>query len=203
VFVTGINGSGKTRLAVTLARALDRVLIYEPKGDDPEVVYLPNFARVWGAEAALKALPGRVIYHPTAAEMQDPGAHFDRLVEKIWRLGGRHGIAVMETCDLGNARRGFRPWLSLACRQGRFDREHNTGKGITRIFCSQRPVADVPILAKSEAKHYVAFYLQSEDDRRELSKFMGEAVIERTEFTHDYWYSGRASGMQPVRCAAL
>src|SRR6266545_3383507 len=121
VFICGINGSGKSRLAMRLANPLDRLLVYEPRGDDPEVVNLPNAARCWGVDAALKALPGRVIYHPTGAEMQDPGKHFDRLVQKIWNLGGRHGIVVMETCDLGDASRGFRPFLSLACRQGRYD----------------------------------------------------------------------------------
>lgn len=186
-----------------LANPLERVLVYEPKGDDPEVVNLPNAKRCWGVDAALKALPGRVIYHPTPVELQDPGKHFDRLVQKIWTAGGRHGIAVMETCDLGDAKTGFEPFLSIACRQGRYDPATNTGKGITRIFCSQRPVSDIPRLAISETKHFVAFYLQDEDDRRRLSKYMGPEVIERTAFGHDYWYCGKASDMRAVRCAAL
>jgi len=178
-----------------LANALDRVLVYDPKGDDPEVL-LPNATRVWGVDAARKALPGRVIYHPTARELADPALHFDRLVEKIWSGGGHHGIVVNETCDVGDAMHGFRTWLSVACRQGR-------GRAVTRIFCSQRPVSDVPRLAISETKHYVAFFLQDEDDRRRLAKYMGPEVVERQEFNHDYWYCGRGSAMRAVRCSAI
>jgi len=200
VFICGINGSGKTRLAMRLANALDRVLIYEPKGGDTEVIAMPNAARCWGVDAALAKLPGRVIYHPTGAEMSDlPGA-FDRLVAKILASGGHHGIVVMETCDVGTAAKGFAPSLSLACRQGG---SHSGGYAITRIFCSQRPVADVPKLAKSEAKHFVAFFLVDDEDRRQIAAYMGPGVIDQTEFGHDYWYSGRESGFRAVRCAAL
>lgn len=195
IFITGINGSGKSRLANQIANALTRVLVYEPKGDDPEV-RLPNAAVCWGAEAALKALPGRVIYHPTAAEISSIGKHFDRLVQKILATGGRHGIVIHETCDLGNASRGFETFLSMAVRQGR-------SRGITRVFVTQRPVADVPRLAVSEAKHFVAFYLQDERDRRTLASYMGPEVVPRVPFDHDYWYCGKASGMRCVRMGAL
>ena len=195
MFICGINGSGKSRLANQIANALDRVLVYDPKGDDPEIA-LPNATRAWGVDAALRALPGRVIYHPTVHELPNVAAHFDRLVAKIWAAGGHHGIVVHETCDLGDASRGFAPYLSIACRQGR-------SRAVTRVFVSQRPVADLPRLAISEAKHYVAFFLQDERDRRTLAAYMGPEVVARTEFTHDYWYCGRGSGMRAIRCAAI
>lgn len=178
-----------------LANALDRVIVYDPKGDDPEV-QMPNAAVAWGVDAALKAIPGRVIYHPTAAEFGNLAAAWERIIKKILVTGGHHGIVVHETCDLGNARVGFLPLMSMALRQGR-------SRAITRIFCSQRPVSDVPRLAISEAKHFVAFYLQDERDRQALAAYMGPEVEGRTEFNHDYWYCGRGSGMRAVRCAAL
>ncbi len=195
MFITGINGSGKSRLANRLTNAFDRFVAYEPKGDDPEVV-LPNTTIAWGVEAALKAMPGRVIYHPTAAELADPAAAFDRIAEKILRTGGHQAVVVHETCDLGDSSRGFRQYMSVVVRQGR-------SRAITRIFCSQRPVADVPRLAISESKHFVAFYLQDESDRRRLAAYMGPEVIARVGFDHDYWYCGTATGMRAVRCSAI
>lgn len=194
VFICGINGSGKSRLASRITNALDRFIAYDSKGDDPEAE-LPNATRAYGVDAALRAIPGRVIYTPTAEEMRDPARHWDRLVEKVWRLGGRCGLLVHELNDLGDADRGFAPYMSVACRQGR-------SRAITRILVAQRPI-DVPRLAVSEAKHYVCFYLQDERDRKSLAAYMGPEVIARQEFSFDYWYCGRGTGMRSVRCSAI
>jgi alcohol dehydrogenase YqhD (iron-dependent ADH family) len=73
VLIVGQNRSGKSTLASRIAGAWSRVLVLDPKLDPAAV--LPNSHVAVGVADALAHLPGRVIYRPTPAELDDlPGA---------------------------------------------------------------------------------------------------------------------------------
>jgi hypothetical protein len=179
VMIAGATESGKSYLASAIANRWDRVLVFDPKGTDD----LPNAAICYGVDAARKAIPGRVIYRPTADELADVAAAFDERVEKIWNRGGHHAILSHESAMLGNANRGFAPYYTLAHLQGR-------SMFVPVIDCSQRPVG-IPRETISEATHVVCFYLADERDRLTMATSMGDVVKAPMQFSHDYWYTGR------------
>lgn len=177
-FVAGQNGSGKSVLASAVANAWPRVLVYDPK-DDPEAE-LPNMAICYGVRAALRALPGRVLYRPTAAEMRSVGVYFDELVEVVYQRGA-HGIVIHELGDLGATDRELGPYLSAATRQGRSRR-------IPIVGVTQRPVW-VARLFKTEAVHFAAFHLVDVDDRRDMARLMGPGVLDHpVARDFSFWY---------------
>lgn len=149
---------------------------------DPESV-LPGAAVVYGVDAALRALPGRVVWRPTAAENSEIPGLFDRLVRKVLNAGGAHGFVIHELADLGSADRGLAPFTSSLLRTGR--RRRTPVIGVT-----QRPV-NVPRLFFSEASHAVMFRLEDRDDRRRMAEILGpEVVDEPLPADHSFWYRG-------------
>lgn len=152
--------------------------MFDPKHEDD----LPNAAICYGVDAAYRALPGRVVYRPTPIELRDLAARWDRLVEKIFKLGGRHGIKSHETYMLGSANGGFEPFYAAAHTQGR-------ALYIPIVDCTQRPLA-MPRVCISEATHYFCFFLSDADDRKTASRYMGEPVRDQTPLSHDFWYCG-------------
>lgn len=178
VLIFGATGSGKSYLANAIASRWDRVLVFDPKHEDD----LPNAAICYGVDAAYRALPGRVVYRPTPIELRDLAARWDRLVEKIFKLGGRHGIKSHETYMLGSANGGFEPFYAAAHTQGR-------ALYIPIVDCTQRPLA-MPRVCISEATHYFCFFLSDADDRKTASRYMGEPVRDQTPLSHDFWYCG-------------
>ena len=175
----GATESGKSYLATSIANRWDRVLVFDPKHQDD----LPNAAICYGIEAALKALPGRVVYRPLVHELRDVAKHFDRAVEKIWHRQGRCGILSHETYMLGDSDRGFEPYYSAAHTQGR-------ALFIPVLDCTQRPTA-MPRVCISEATHFFCFFLADADDRKTAARYMGDQVRQEMPFSHDFWYCGR------------
>lgn len=158
VLIVGPNGCGKSTLGSAIANGFGRrVLVYDPKAE-PEAV-LPNSAEVVGVRAALRALPGRVIYRPSLADMSDlPGA-FDELAARVWQTGGHCCLLIHETMDVAPSGGRTGPSLSRAIRQGRHPLR------IPIIFVTQR-AAWIDRLAVSESAHV---YLFSQRDKRDLS----------------------------------
>jgi hypothetical protein len=166
VFIAGVNGSGKSVLATAIANRWPRVLVYDPKVDDEAV--LPNSAIAYGVDAALRALPGRVIYRPTPAESQKIGQNFDRLAARLRALGG-HGVVIHEVADLAASDRELEPNTAWVQRAGR-------SRGIPVIAVTQRPV-NVPRLFMSEARHLMMFTLLDRDDRAVLGRLMDPRIV--------------------------
>ncbi|MBT9174003.1 MAG: hypothetical protein DDT21_02414 [Syntrophomonadaceae bacterium] len=185
-----MTGSGKSRLLTRLAGAYSRALIVDPK-DDPEAM-LPNAAVVYDALSAVRALPGRVIYRPRRADMAQLGAHVDRVLDRIWSLGGGHAVILHELGDLAGADR-VPPVLAECYRKGR-------SRGIPMLAATQRPV-DIPRVAISEASHIFAFALMDQRDRDTLAAYMGDQVRAGLPFTHSFWYRG--PDYRLIRCSPL
>ena len=191
VFIAGMNGSGKSVLASSIANRWDRVLVYDPKVDDEAV--LPNSVVCNGVDAALRALPGRVIYRPTPAESSQIGRFFGSLSKRV-RLLGSHGVVIHEVADLAASDRELDSDTAWLFRAGR-------SRGIPMITLTQRPV-NVPRLAMSEARHVVCFTLVDEDDRRTMARLMGRIVVdEPVPLDHSFWY--RAPDLTTRRVAPL
>lgn len=179
--IAGRRGTGKTVLATSIASRWDRVLVYDPNMD-PEAVP-PGAAIRYGYRDALRALPGRVVWRPTAAENDEIPDLFDRLVRRILELGGAHAVVVNELADLGTADRSLTPFTSSLLRTGR--RRRTPVIGVT-----QRPV-NVPRLFISEASHAVMFRLEDRDDRRRMAEILGpEVVDEPLPPDFSFWYRG-------------
>ena len=190
--IAGRRGTGKSVLATSLARRWDRVLVYDPNMD-PEAL-LPGAALCYGVDAALRALPGKVVWRPTAAENDDIPRLFDRLVRKVLSSGGAHAVVVHEITDLGTNDRGLEPFTSSLLRTGRNRRTPVIG-------VTQRPV-NIPRLFVSEAAHAAMFRLEDRDDRRRMAEILGpEVVPEALPADHSFWYRG--PDLRLVRVAPL
>lgn len=160
--VVGPRGSGKSTLATYLASGWDRLVVYEPKGEPAS--WPPNSQVVRGADAAAAALPGRVVYIPSRADQADlPGA-WDRIMARLWDLGGHHGVIVHETQDVAPSN-GTRAAFSQVIRQGRYPRR------IPVVLLTQRP-AWISRLALSEPAHVFLFGLRNRDDLRTMAGVM-------------------------------
>lgn len=183
-FIGGQNGCGKSTLATEFASRLDRVLVYDPKIDP--AAEIPNAAIVTTADAAVRALPGRVLYRPQGVESDEAADRFDRICGKILddaRAGrGATAIVVHELM-----------FLATSYRAGPRFRELIVGGrslGITCILVSQRPVG-VPVWARSEAQHMACFTLLDPDDRREMAALMGPAIAPAPlPLDFSWWYRG-------------
>lgn len=159
---------------------------------DPAAV-LPNAHIAYGVADALAHLPGRVIYRPTPADLDELPAAFDRLVRKLLVAGGGHGIVLHEVADVAPGRAAR--WLRTAWMQGR-------GLGVPVISCTQRP-AWVDRLALSEARHVFVFTLTDPDDRERAAALLGRsrADVPNTPERHGFYYRGTDG--QVVRCRPL
>jgi hypothetical protein len=179
--IAGRRGTGKSVLGTSLARRWDRVLVYDPNMD-PEAL-LPGAALCYGVDAALRALPGKVVWRPMAAENDAIPDLFDRLVRKVLATGGAHGFVIHELADLGGSDRALAPFTSSLLRTGRNRRTPVIG-------ITQRPV-NVARLFFSEAAHAAMFLLEDRDDRRRMAEILGpEVVDEALPADHSFWYRG-------------
>lgn len=181
VLIVGHTGSGKSTLASAIAARWPRVLVLDPK-NDPEAV-LPNSHVAWGVRDALAALPGRVIYRPTPADLDDLPAAFDLLCRRIFVAGGGCGILLHETADVAPSS-GSKRWLGACIRQGR-------SMSIPIIFCTQRP-AWIDRLALSEPAHVYLFRLWNTSDLRTIRAVMGADFDDRPPLhaEHAFYYRG-------------
>lgn len=181
MLILGMTQSGKSTLATALATGWERVLVYDPKHDAGAVP--PGAAVCYGVDAALRALPGRVVYRPLPWE-QGRGVRrlFDRLVGRVINTGGAHGIVIHELGDLA-PESGAEPYLSAAYRQGASQR-------IPIIACSQRP-RRIDVSAKSESDHFALFQLQYDDDVEHVSRLFGIPQPALSVELPPYWFHHR------------
>ncbi len=189
VLIAGQNGSGKSVLATAIARGFDRVLVYDPKEDANAEI--PGAAIVSTARDAVRALPGRVIYRPTAPELARIVDRWEDIVRKLAddaRAGrGSTAVVVHELADLCTAYAIGPAWRWVIAAGRRY--------GITVVMVTQRPQG-IPVLCRSEAQHVACFTLLSGADRalmEELMSGQGQAgPIARAPLPLDFrwWYRG-------------
>lgn len=181
MLIVGTTQTGKSTLATVIASAWERVLVFDPKLDPN--AELPNAAIRYGVRAALRALPGRVVYRPTPAEHDDLPGHFDQLVRKVLEGGGSCGIVLHETADAAPLPRSRR-WLSIAIRQG-------ARWKIPMIFATQRPrFMDVSV--RSESVHVVLFSVEEYEDFVLMAKRLGvkPSALPPLPAPHAFYYRG-------------
>lgn len=186
-----MTGMGKSVLTTWIANRWDRVFVYDPN-DDPEAE-LPNATIAYGEKAAIRALPGRVIYRPTAREMADIPAILDRVSRRLLELTA-HGFVIHELGDVGTTDASLPPFLSAAWRRGRRRR-------VPIIACTQRPV-NVPLLALTQAQHVVLFHMESRADVARMAEVMGSLVTtDPVPPDHSFYY--RSPDLRLARVAPL
>jgi hypothetical protein len=178
MFIAGMTKSGKSTFGSEIASRWDHVLAYDPNVD--AVAELPNSTICYGVKAALAALPGRVIYRPTARESANPGIYFGALCERLFQLGG-HGVVVHELADFGATDREVDGRIVRLWRAGRH-------RFVPCIGITQRPV-NVARVFKSEAAIFAAFHLVDPDDRATMAGYMGpEVKLDPVGNDHSFWY---------------
>lgn len=199
--IVGQNGSGKSVLATSIARGFDRVVVYDPKED--ENAELPGAAIVSTARDVVRALPGRVIYRPTASELADIVVNWERIARKVAddaRAGrGATAVVVHELADLCTAYAIGPAWRWVVAAGRRY--------GITVVMDTQRPQG-IPVLCRSEAQHVACFTLLSGADRALMEELMSgqgqSGPVARAPLPLDFtwWYRGPDLQLrlcQPVR----
>lgn len=181
VLIVGQTGSGKSTAASVIANAWRRVLVVDPKLDD-RVAELPNAHIAYGVRAALKALPGRVIYRPLPSEIEDLPTAFEPLARRVFTTGSC-GLVLHET-EIVAPSSGARRWLRSLIMWGRSRR-------VPVIFCSQRP-SRIDRLARSEPAHVYLFRMTDADDLSTISGVMGvkPAALRPLNVEHAFYYRG-------------
>lgn len=192
ILIVGQTGSGKSTLASAIAAAWPRVLVLDPKLDPGAI--LPNSHVAVGVADAAAALPGRVIYRPTPADLDDLPTVFDSLVHRIMRGGGGCGILLHEAADVSPSS-GSRRWLNAAWRQGR-------SLHVPIIACTQRP-SRVDRLAISEAAHVFLFTLTDLDDRERIARVMGRPARDLPNLSTPFAFYHRGPDGTVRRCRPL
>lgn len=167
---------------------MSRVLVYDPK-DDPSAEIAPA-ALVHTARDAIAALPGRVLYRPTARELAHIEDRFDEICVALRRLQVAtpraelrpHGVVIHEVGDLCTAYR-IGPGLAELIRKGR-------GLWLTTVLVTQRPQG-IAVLVRSEAQHAVCFTLLDPSDRDAMAALMGPPVrLGPLPLDYTWWYRG-------------
>lgn len=182
--VVGQNGSGKSVLLTTIARAHSRIVVYDPK-DDPAAA-VPGAAVVDTAREVVRRLPGRVLYRPGGPEMRAVGDFVDEICRGLLASARRGdpptALAIHELGDLTTPYR-IGDGLSELIRKGR-------SLGITVLMASQRPQG-ISVMARSEAQHVAMFTLLDPGDREAMGALMGPAVRPAPlPLDHTWWYRG-------------
>src|SRR5207244_309180 len=161
----------------------DRLLVIDTKGDAAAV--LPNMRAVSTHVDAMRALPGRVIYQPSRADMDSHRRKVNEILERLWRLGGRHAVLIHELGDAAaESSEKETPALFEIYRKG-------ASFGIPIIACTQRP-RNIPKVARTESSHVICFALLDPDDRDVMAGHMGAGVREPLPLPFDrtFWHRG-------------
>lgn len=180
MLLLGKTQSGKSTLATELARRWERVLIYDPKHDPGAVP--PGATVRYGVDAALDALPGRVVYRPLPHEQRKVRYHFDRLVHRVILSGGAHGIVIHELRHVSPSS-GSETFLAAAYASGASQR-------IPMILCAQRPVW-IDVSAVSEAEHFALFELQYWSDFEFAARLFALDPLALSIAKPRYWFHHR------------
>lgn len=167
ILIVGPTRSGKSTMASYLANGWPRVLVLDPKLDDA-VAELPNATIAYGVKAALRAWPGRVVYRPLPAELEDLPSAIEPLMRRVYETGGA-GVVFHETEIVAPAT-GARRWTRALIMWGAYRR-------IPMIFCAQRP-ARIDRLCLSEPAQVFLFGLR---DDRDLSVMAGIFGVKSSE----------------------
>ncbi len=206
VLVLGMNGSGKSVIAQSIAAAwaVGPVLIVDTKGDDPAAL-IPNCTVLYHADDVVKRLPGRIVYRPSLDEkrrrrpgdpprLQPLWCRFETVATKLWELSmsdPRPALVVVhelrELCTEQSIGPAFRELITAG-------RSH----GITLVLVTQRPQR-VALEARSEAQHVIALTLTDSAAREEAAQLLADPdqpgmvqlIRQRSlPLDHRWWYRG-------------
>lgn len=185
LFVCGKTGTGKTYLMRHLTQRIKRLIVLDGKGT----------LGSWGLEPwdrdtrrALKAgeeLRARVIYNALGTPPID---FWESVLDTVFEAGNVT-VYVDEMYLIVEAGTRAPAILTALYTQGR-------ELGIGMWAGTQRP-AWIPLVCMSEAEHFFMFRLNMEEDRKRMSAFMGERVLQPVQDEHGFYYA-RDSWDAPV-----
>jgi hypothetical protein len=177
------------------------VVVFDPKGDDPEA-RIPNMSAARTADEVVRRLPGRVLYRPGMGEYDPvrggrmPGvwARWEKVCRKLYsdaRAGHRPTLVVVHELATLTTSQGIGPAFAQLIREGR-------SMGITLVLVTQRPQG-TSLLARSEAQHVIVMTLADQAARDVAAELLSD--IERPEIAglirlrplpldHTWWYRG-------------
>jgi hypothetical protein len=191
VLFVGANGSGKSRLAAAMLGAGYRWVAIDLKGDFPApkpyvVVRTPDDWRWrWVRSKG-------ILYRPKPEYANGPwlDAVLHRLYVRGQREGKRKPFVVYVDEGLALSRGGHTQWLSTLAVAGR-------SLGVGLWVASQRP-RWIPVEVRTEAWRLYVFYLQYEEDEREVMKLskglISEEDFRRAKVDYSFWELRRTKG---------
>jgi hypothetical protein len=206
VLILGMNGSGKSVLAQSLARgwALGPLVVIDPKGNDPAAI-IANATICYTAEDVVRHLPGRIVYRPSMADKTVFRPGDDRRLRPLWcrvetiatrlwalaRATGRPSMVVVHELRELCTEQSIGPMFRELITAGR-------GYGITLVLLTQRPQR-VALEARSEAQVVICFTLTDPAARAEAAALLADpsqpelvALIRSQSLPLDFtwWYRG-------------
>lgn len=183
LFIAGKTGVGKTYLVKHLTQNVQRLVLIDGKGTltDWNTVTFEEGKRAlrMGEPVRIRAIPGRndepSEYWPSVfGECYDAG-NLTIYIDELFAIVQPGHNAPKELWALYTRGREF---------------------GIGVWASTQRPVW-IPLVAISEAEHFILFRLVLEEDRRKMAAFMGTEVLEPIRDEHGFFYM-RSEWDRPV-----
>jgi energy-coupling factor transporter ATP-binding protein EcfA2 len=165
MFITGKTGSGKTYFSRFLTRALPRLVVLDPKFS-----LGPWGLSPWNKESRKALAEGEDIrIRVTWTERGESEKFWDAV---IWEVFETSNVVIYsdEIYSLSP-----RPLWMPEIMQRIYTQGRELGIGV--IGVSQRP-RFIPAFCMTESEHFIMFRLQKKDDRKCMSEYMGDQVIE-------------------------
>jgi hypothetical protein len=186
LYICGRTGTGKSTLALELARRCASLVVYDPKWQ----ITVPGARVVEGAGQGLAAARREL------AVIVRPGLGEERpeLVDELALIVLARGNSVLWLDELPTWPQGTRPGLYDLLRRGRA-----LGAGV--IACTQRPHR-VPLELMSEADTLAAFRLHLERDRERVGELAGDQARHQVAglVGHQFVLADLAAGTDPQVC---
>lgn len=173
VFICGKTGSGKTALAEFLLKKSNRLVVIDSKGNLKDRMNLLDDNK--GLKLLSKGREARVqILTPI---VDNPQLYFEDLFQQIYNMGNVI-LYIDEIFAITNGR-DYGKWLTALYTRGR-------ELGIGVWISTQRP-SRIPMFSLSESDYYFMFRLQLDEDKKRMSKILGEGVLKPIEDEHGFY----------------
>jgi energy-coupling factor transporter ATP-binding protein EcfA2 len=177
VLLVGKTGSGKTYLAVQMLKKINRLVIFDTKGN----LSGKFAAKPWNVKNVRKFARGanmRLIIGPAIGTPNEQMAIYDGIFKELYDIGNLT-IYIDEIYGIVPPNKTIPPWLSAVYTRGR---ELKIG-----VWASSQRPSWIPMFLMSESEWFFIFKLQLDDDRKRMAGIVGKGVLFPVQDEHGFF----------------